>query len=71
MFGDKLAMRLRRISGQADNFNFTRLVFFNILLKLNKFLSSKFCIVFGIESKHDATMLFESITELPYLAILI
>jgi hypothetical protein len=51
----------RRVAAVADDFNFTRFVFFNILLKLNKLTNSLFGIVFGVKGKHHCAMNLEHV----------
>jgi hypothetical protein len=71
VLGYKLAVRFGRIPRQAENFDFFGFVFFNILLKLNKLADSKLGVVFGIESQYHGAMIFDSIAEFPYVALLI
>ncbi len=71
VLGDELAVRFGRIPRQAEYLNFFGFVLLNVLLKLNKLAYSKLCIVFGIESQYHSAMMFDSIAEFPYVALLI
>jgi len=71
VLGDKVAVRLGRIPRQAENFNLTRFVLCNVLLKLNKLANSLLCVVFGVKGKHHGAMILENVAEFPQFAVLI
>ncbi len=71
VLGDKLAVRFGRVSRQAEDFDIFGVVFFDVLLKLNKLAYSKLGVVFGIKGEHDGTILFDGIAEFPSFPVLI
>jgi len=71
VLGDKLAVRFGRIPRQAEDFDIFGVVFFNVLLKLNKLAYSKPGVVFGIKSEHHGAVIFRDIAEFPGFTVLI
>jgi hypothetical protein len=71
VLGSEFPVGFGRIPRQSKNFDFSRFVFFNVLLKLNKLANSLFCVVFGIKGEHDGPIIFKRIAELPEFAVLI